>query len=108
MVKRHRADAFRVRASQPRARTDAQVSAVEMLPDAPRLPRAACRGEDPELWFSDIPEETAEAREVCQGCPERVPCLDWALRTDQRYGVWGGMGPGERRPLARERRRAVA
>lgn len=65
---------------------------------------AACRGEDPELFFpvgSAGPALTqiAEAKEVCARCPVREACLDFALSTGQDYGIWGGLTENERRSL---------
>lgn len=75
--------------------------------------QAACRGEDPELFFpvgSTGPalEQIAKAKEVCAGCPVREVCLDFALSTGQGYGIWGGLTEDERRSLRRRRQRAAA
>jgi WhiB family redox-sensing transcriptional regulator len=65
---------------------------------------AACRTSDPDLFVPvgatgpAIPQ-IAEAQRVCQGCPVRAACLDWALRHDQAYGIWGGTTEEERRAL---------
>jgi WhiB family transcriptional regulator, redox-sensing transcriptional regulator len=65
---------------------------------------AACRTSDPDLFFPigatgpAIPQIT-EALRVCQGCLVRPACLDWALRHDQNYGIWGGATEEERRAL---------
>ena len=74
--------------------------------------RAACRGEDPELFFpigSTGPalDQIAEAKEVCGRCPVREACLDFALSTGQAYGIWGGLTEDERRSLRRRRQRAA-
>lgn len=61
---------------------------------------AACRGHDPELWFPFTGEETQPKR-VCAACPVRAACLQYALDTGQRYGVWGGLTEDERRELPR-------
>lgn len=71
--------------------------------------RAACRDEDPELFFpistgGPSLRQIALAKQVCRRCPVRSDCLDWALTTGQDAGVWGGLGPAERRALARTRR----
>lgn len=50
-----------------------------------------------------------EARAVCATCPERTPCLDYALRHRIDFGMWGGKTPRERREIrSEERRRADA
>jgi WhiB family redox-sensing transcriptional regulator len=74
--------------------------------------KAACLGEDPDLFFpvgTGRPAETqaAAAKRVCQRCPVRTPCLDWALTTGTD-GVWGGLDDVERRQLRRAGRRAAA
>ncbi|WP_406413917.1 WhiB family transcriptional regulator [Streptomyces halstedii] len=71
---------------------------------------AACRDEDPDLFFSigttgPALVQTEEAKAVCRGCPVRQQCLDWALENNQDAGVWGGLGETERRTLKRRSRR---
>lgn len=60
--------------------------------------RAACRYEDGEAWFADkrarIAREYAIA--VCSGCPVLDACRDYARRTRQPWGVWGGETPRQR------------
>lgn len=63
-----------------------------------------CRDEDPELFFplgdSDKARQaTRDAKAVCAGCPVREMCLDWAVNTNQRTGVWGGLSELERMSL---------
>ncbi|MFF3504579.1 WhiB family transcriptional regulator [Streptomyces sp. NPDC003247] len=70
---------------------------------------AACRSEDPELFFPVGEEGPArrqieQARAVCRRCPVRVPCASWALRNAERDGVWGAMTAGERRDVLFRRR----
>jgi len=65
--------------------------------------RARCRGLDPELFFPGLGESTAEAKAVCAGCPVRMPCLDYALDTSERHGVYGGLSERERRKIRRRR-----
>ena len=68
--------------------------------------RAACWGQDPELFFPDgntaaAVLQTAEAKTVCGRCEVAEACLTWALDTGQDTGVWGGMSESERRALKR-------
>jgi WhiB family transcriptional regulator, redox-sensing transcriptional regulator len=72
--------------------------------------RAACRGDDPELFFPigssgrAALEQIAAAKAICIRCPVREACLRFALDTGQDYGVWGGLTEDERRtPRRRER-----
>lgn len=71
---------------------------------------AACREEDPDLFFpigSTGPAvvQTAEAKAVCRTCPVQAACLEWALENRQDSGVWGGLSENERRALKRRSRR---
>jgi WhiB family redox-sensing transcriptional regulator len=63
--------------------------------------RAACKEMDPRIFFPELRENCAQAREVCRQCPVRTDCLDFALATRQRFGFWGGMNVKERDRLAR-------
>jgi WhiB family redox-sensing transcriptional regulator len=76
--------------------------------DVSWIPQAACRGADQSDFFPSKKGESAKrAKKVCQGCPVRLDCLDYALRHRLFDGVWGGCGERERRTLARKRGLAV-
>ncbi len=67
---------------------------------------AACREEDPELFFpvgtsGPALRQAAEAKAVCHRCPVASDCLAWALATGQDAGVWGAMTEDERRAVKR-------
>lgn len=69
--------------------------------------QAACRDEDPELFFPPGRGDTAyaqveAAKRICLGCPVREPCLTYALATRQREGIWGGLTGLERDQLLRD------
>jgi WhiB family redox-sensing transcriptional regulator len=62
------------------------------------MPRGACRGEDPELFFPVTAAGPAlaqvfAAKAVCFQCAVRAACLSYALATGQA-GIWGGTTPG--------------
>jgi len=64
--------------------------------------QAACRTEEPELFFpvgtsGPALVQTARATAVCRRCPVMIRCRDWALTTGQATGVWGGMTEDQRR-----------
>lgn len=81
-------DTFRSDGSQP--------SLIDvMLPELPKLPDAKCKNEDPDIWYDR--DRQAEARAICRGCPERQACLDWAITTEARGGIWGGLDEDERK-----------
>lgn len=59
--------------------------------------KARCPETDPEVFFPDERGgSTKDAKKVCQGCPVKDPCLQWALDNKQRFGVWGGLSERER------------
>jgi len=73
--------------------------------------RAACRTEDPELFFPDgtrCARQIVEAKSVCHRCPVSGDCLGWAIGTGQRHGIWGGLSEDERQVLQRTGARVTA
>jgi WhiB family transcriptional regulator, redox-sensing transcriptional regulator len=64
--------------------------------------RALCAETDPDAFFPEKGEPTTAARRVCMACEVRAECLDYALRTGQQFGVWGGLSPQERRDMRRK------
>ena len=45
-----------------------------------------------------------KAKAVCNGCPHRIPCLEYAIDNNEDHGIWGGLSVRERRSIARNRR----
>jgi WhiB family redox-sensing transcriptional regulator len=73
---------------------------------------ASCRDVDPDLFFpigttGQAIDQIEAAKAVCAACPSRVPCLEFALATNQESGIWGGASEDERRALRRRRQRAA-
>lgn len=68
--------------------------------------RALCAETDPELFFPEKGGSTREAKQVCRSCEVWAQCLEYALATDQRFGLWGGLSERERRQLKRQRQAA--
>jgi WhiB family redox-sensing transcriptional regulator len=67
----------------------------------------ACRGLDPGLFFPDEDEEANTAKSVCEQCVVRIVCLEHALASREKQGVWGGATERERRRIIRYRRRSA-
>lgn len=63
---------------------------------------AACRQVGTDLFFPASGDTSARAKAICKDCPVRVKCLEYALRTGQTYGVWGGLTTQERNQLGAE------
>jgi WhiB family redox-sensing transcriptional regulator len=74
--------------------------------------RAACQDADPDLFFPITWEQPSQsidqARRICEACSVQPDCLDWALRTGEPDGIWGGTTPAERRRLRARQQRATA
>jgi WhiB family transcriptional regulator, redox-sensing transcriptional regulator len=68
---------------------------------------AACRGLDPEIFYPADEEEADAAKSVCAECHVREICLEHALGSRERDGVWGGATEKERRRIIRQRRRSA-
>ncbi|MBT8239731.1 MAG: WhiB family transcriptional regulator [Acidimicrobiia bacterium] len=67
---------------------------------------AACRDTDPGLFFpvgvtGSALVQIEDAREVCMSCSCQEACLEFALRSNQDTGIWGGASEEERRHLRR-------
>jgi WhiB family redox-sensing transcriptional regulator len=62
---------------------------------------ALCAQVDPEIFFPEKGGSTREAKATCLGCDVRAECLTYALITDQRFGIWGGLSERDRRRLKR-------
>ncbi len=65
---------------------------------------ALCAQTDPEAFFPEKGGSTRDAKKVCGACTVRAECLEYALESDERFGIWGGLSERERRRL---RKRAV-
>ena len=70
--------------------------------------QALCAETDPEAFFPDKGGSTREAKRVCTGCDVRAECLEFALTSDERFGIWGGLSERERRRLRLQRRDAIS
>lgn len=85
------------------------------LPDPPPvapttdwMDRANCKGVNTDVFFPSAPQRVpakvreraeADAKQVCRACEVRAECLEYARRTEQTHGIWGGLSPRERRRL---------
>jgi WhiB family redox-sensing transcriptional regulator len=83
---------------------------VKMRPDHELdtrwMEQAACKGEPISLFFIDEREiriGPERAKRVCEICPVRTQCLDYAIEAPIDFGIWGGLTARER-----ERRRSGA
>ncbi|MFT4246186.1 MAG: WhiB family transcriptional regulator [Micrococcaceae bacterium] len=60
---------------------------------------ALCVQTDPEAFFPEKGGSTRDAKKVCGACSVKNQCLEYALSSDERFGIWGGLSERERRKL---------
>jgi WhiB family redox-sensing transcriptional regulator len=72
-------------------------------------PLAACRNENPNLFFGPDDERGSRkerriraAKTVCANCPLALVCARWAVDTRQEFGLWGGLSEDDRRAIWRK------
>lgn len=69
------------------------------VPQKAWVNEAGCYDQPIEVFYppEDDPKATYKvARSLCERCPVRLPCLDYALETGEKWGMWGGLTPEER------------
>lgn len=91
------------------------MGAAEIARDDDWMVYAKCQTYDPELFFpnkgGDAFRQSRKAKAICYGldgrppCPVLVECCEYAIRYNERFGVWGGMSEGQRAMARRRRRR---
>ncbi|HWH33143.1 MAG TPA: WhiB family transcriptional regulator [Egibacteraceae bacterium] len=64
--------------------------------------RAACRGQDVELFYSNEPTSVRAALRICGHCPVRKDCFEDAVQRGEWFGVWGGLKESRRRRIVRQ------
>ena len=69
--------------------------------DEPWMADAVCTSTDPDLFFPERGERAkyAAAKAICETCPVRITCLQWALDTNEPYGIYGGTTERDRRNM---------
>ena len=75
---------------------------VPVLDERPWAVFAACKNQHPVAFFPTTPEEERNAIRSCQGCSVTMECLEFALETRARFGIWGGQTEKQRKALERQ------
>lgn len=71
------------------------------LDQFPNLPDAACSPMTADLFHVTLGKSTQPAKAICNLCPEKAACLQWAIDHKETEGTWGGMSPLERDRLVK-------
>ncbi len=69
--------------------------------------KAACHGLDPQTFYPEDDDAAEAAKAVCAACAVQGACLEFALASREKDGVWGGCTERERRRIIRQRRRSA-
>ncbi len=66
----------------------------------------SCNNYDPEIFYlpynirmSQKREYISRAKAICAECPVAEQCREFALTTEQEFGIWGGLSEDERRKV---------
>lgn len=68
---------------------------------------AFCKGANSDLFFPERGASTRAAKAMCRACSVRKECLEFAIASGQKSGIWGGFSERERRRIRRERQIAA-
>lgn len=77
--------------------------AVPILEERPWAVFAACREADAEIFFGGSREAEKAALAICAICTVSNECLDHALESKERFGIWGGETEKARKRILRDR-----
>lgn len=70
--------------------------------------QARCLSLDPRIFFTPLDVDAHEvAAYACTSCPVKRPCLEFALMTNEQWGVWGGHTEAQRARIRRHLRAAL-
>lgn len=84
-----------------------QLLFARLEPQGEWVREALCaRDDNPDRWFpasgmNQYSEALAETKAICRRCPVKNPCLEWALKSKEPHGIFGGATPYERESLLR-------
>jgi WhiB family redox-sensing transcriptional regulator len=78
------------------------ISGTDLLGVAPEWRELAlCAETDPDAFFPEKGGSTREAKRICSRCSVKTECLEFALGSGERFGIYGGLSERERRKLQR-------
>ena len=49
---------------------------------------SACQGLDPDIFYPESEDNCDQAIAICESCHVRIACLNYALETREKQGVW--------------------
>lgn len=74
--------------------------------DAPENTEALCAqfafGDiiiNPDWWFEPVFQGGHDAIKICNECPLKAQCAEYAITQGEEYGIWGGLTADDRKRL---------
>lgn len=66
-----------------------------------------CSEYDTEIFYPEeyTDADVAQAKSICGDCWIKEECLSFAIKINEKEGVWGGTTPAERRRIRRRLRK---
>jgi len=83
------------------AKIDLNAFDAPILEERPWAVFSACKGKNASLFFASTRADERAALAICDTCSVANQCLEFALGTRERFGVWGGTNERDRRKLFR-------
>ena len=71
------------------------------------MARGNCSFEPPATFFPSDGVGVEVAKRICETCPSKEPCLEYALAHRIYHGVWGGTSERQRRRILKKRKSGV-
>jgi WhiB family redox-sensing transcriptional regulator len=65
------------------------------------MQNGACVTIGGDMWFPESTPHKA-AFQICNTCPVQPLCLDYAITTNQRHGIWGGTTEADRERMRKQ------
>ncbi len=76
---------------------------AEIVTDLSKMGGTPCENA-PDMFFIDEQdplqkEKIKTSRKLCEMCPIKMKCLEYALEANETHGIWGGLTYKERKRL---------
>ena len=77
---------------------------LELLTHPERwVQEASCAQIGGDAWFPEKGGNSEAALRICRRCPVQLECLEFAVRTRQKDGIWGGKSVRQREAMRKGR-----
>jgi len=61
--------------------------------------QALCKDLETAVFFPSRGESVAPIKLICKACPVVKPCLEYAMKSGEKFGIWGGTSERDRRRM---------